>query len=91
MSLRDKRAARESRSSASQWETWPIKGALEVPQYVPDGLVGMPVEDAARLANEAGWLVRALGPGAWVTLDLSPTRLNLNFDETNCVVSFDVG
>jgi stress response protein SCP2 len=57
----------------------------------PATLVGLPVEEASRLAGEAGWQVRAHAPDAVLTMDFRPERLNLAHDASGRVVSARVG
>jgi hypothetical protein len=91
--LRDGRTVpvRVSGVRAQQFDSWPTAGATRPPTDVPDGLVGMNVDDATRVANAAGWLVRAYEPESAVTLDLCHHRLNLVFDEQRRVTRLDVG
>lgn len=45
------------------------------------GLVGRPLDEATRTATGAGWLVRPCPPGAELTMDYRPGRVNLEHDE----------
>ena len=61
-----------------------------VPRHVPD-VLGVHVDEAARIANAAGWSVRAHAPGAVRFMDLVPSRLNLQFDRNRTVVEVHIG
>jgi hypothetical protein len=53
----------------------------EEPQDSPDAYVGMDAQEAERLAGERGWqTVRALPPGAIITLEYRVGRLNFEVD-----------
>lgn len=85
-------AKRRKWDRSEEWEVYPIprRGEDEGPTEVPD-VVGMHVDEAARLANAAGWLARAHGPGVVIFMDLVPGRLNLLFDVSRKVVEVSVG
>ncbi|MDX3236793.1 I78 family peptidase inhibitor [Streptomyces sp. ME03-5709C] len=51
--------------------------AARQPQDEPDGYVGLPADEAERRATERGWsMVRALPPGAVITMEYRLGRLN---------------
>ncbi|WP_208036535.1 I78 family peptidase inhibitor [Streptomyces cyanogenus] len=55
----------------------PIPTPPAEPQDSPDGYVGLDAEHAQRLARERGWSpVRALPPGAVITMEYRAGRLN---------------
>lgn len=76
---------------AEQWQSCPLRPLVDGPTQVPEGLIGMHVDDATRLANAAGWFVRAHQPDAAITADWSEVRLNLTYDEHGRVTAHDVG
>jgi len=52
------------------------------PQDAPDAYVGLDAEGAERLARERGWsTVRALPPGAIVTMEYLTGRLNFEVSD----------
>ncbi|MDF1605288.1 I78 family peptidase inhibitor [Nocardioides sp. YIM 152315] len=55
------------------------------------GLVGRPLDEAARAATDAGWLVRPLTPGAMMTMDYREGRVNLEHDADDVVTRAWVG
>ncbi|WP_139977803.1 hypothetical protein [Nocardioides litoris] len=85
-------AKRHKWDRLEHWCSYPVRplGRGVVPAHVLD-VVGMQVDEAARVVNAAGWLVRALAPGAPVFLDLVPSRLDLVFDRDRNVVDVSVG
>lgn len=51
--------------------------AARQPQDEPDSYVGLAADDAERRATERGWsMVRALPPGAVITMEYRVGRLN---------------
>lgn len=59
----------------------PIPTPGEEPQDPTDAYVGMDAEEAERRARERGWqTVRALPPGAIITLEYRVGRLNFEVD-----------
>ncbi|QNP73561.1 proteinase inhibitor I78 [Streptomyces roseirectus] len=54
----------------------------EEPQDSPEDYVGLEAEEAERLARERGWpTVRALPPGAIITMEYRVGRLNFEVRE----------
>ena len=81
----------QARRGAS-WVSSPIGGVVGSSTALdPDSLVGLDVEDAARQANAAGWLVRAHEREAIVTADRNPGRLNLCYGDDRVVESVHQG
>jgi hypothetical protein len=56
-----------------------------------DSLVGLDLDEATRIATEAGWLVRPLQPGSMMTLDYREGRVNLEHDDHEVVTRAWVG
>jgi hypothetical protein len=55
----------------------PIPTPPAQPDDAPESYVGLDAEDAERLARERGWsTVRALPPGAIITMEYLSGRLN---------------
>jgi hypothetical protein len=74
------------------WMSPPHEGLDRADSAFDEGvLVGLDVAEAARLANAAGWLVRAHEAEAIITADFNPNRLNLLYGDDNAVVSVGRG
>lgn len=59
----------------------PIPTPPAQPDDVPESYVGLAVEGAERLARERGWsTVRALPPGAIITMEYVSGRLNFEVE-----------
>jgi hypothetical protein len=56
-----------------------------------DGLIGLDVHEAARRANAGGWSVRAFEPGAILTADYRPERVNLVHGDDGAVLQVSIG
>ncbi|MFR9799454.1 I78 family peptidase inhibitor [Streptomyces sp. MS06] len=64
----------------------PIPPGQAEPQDSPDGYLGLEAEQAERLARQRGWsTVRALPPGAVITLEYRVGRLNFEVKDGRVV------
>lgn len=75
------------------WTTYPGTGPAEQPGNLDTAGVhaGLSVQEAARRADGAGWIVRACEPEAFITADLRTNRVNLVHDPHGTVTSVSVG
>ena len=78
--------------AADSWLSEPDDGPRDQPDDLdPESLVGLDVQDAARRATDAGWLVRAHEPDAALTMDYRLNRLNLRYSPDGTVTRATVG
>lgn len=74
------------------WVSDPERGVASAPDPgALDGLLGLDVHEAARRANAGGWSVRAFTPGAILTADYRPERVNLMHGEDGEVLRVSIG
>lgn len=82
---------------AGGWVTFPVprsdphRAAPEQADEPVERYVGLPVEEAAALANAAGWLVRAYEPHAVLTLDRRMNRMNLRYGADGIETAAHIG